>query len=74
VHSSAKSQPKGEEAAAKESIEEIVLPEIRLVTQAQRDSLREMANEFCTKVHNPRSNKESRVGISPFGKTLSEPI
>ena len=43
-----------EEAAAKESIEEIVLLEIRL-----RDSLREMANEVHTKVLDPGWNKKS---------------
>jgi hypothetical protein len=30
--------------------QEIVLPEIRLITQAERDSLREMANTVCAKV------------------------
>jgi hypothetical protein len=36
-----------------------VSPAIRLITQAERDSLREMANEVYTKVLDPGSKKKS---------------
>jgi hypothetical protein len=40
--------------------QEIVLPEIRLITQAERDSLREMANTVCTKVLGPDWDKNGQ--------------
>jgi len=51
MHSSRKSQAKrvGESIATKEPAEKIDLPEIRLITQAERNSLDEMVNAVCTK-------------------------
>ena len=40
--------------------QEIVLPEIRLITQSERDSLREMANTVCTKVFGPDWDKNGK--------------
>ena len=55
MHSSTKSQAKrvGESMATKEPAEKIDLPEIRLITQAECNSLDEMVNAVCTKVLGP---------------------
>jgi hypothetical protein len=47
----------GEAAPLKQ---EIALPEIRLITQAERDSLREMADTVCTKVLGPDWDKNGK--------------
>jgi hypothetical protein len=40
--------------------QEVVLPEIRLITQAERDSLREMADTVCTKILGPDWDKNGK--------------
>jgi hypothetical protein len=59
MHSSSKNQAErgGEEGSAKEPVGGIA-SEIRTITQAERDSLREMANEVCTEVFGPGWNKK----------------
>jgi hypothetical protein len=58
MDSSAKNSAKGA-AEAVPLKQEIVLPEIRLLTQAERDSLREMADTVCTKVLGPTWDKKN---------------
>jgi hypothetical protein len=62
MHSSTKSQAKrvGESMATKEPAEKSDLPEIRLITQAERNSLDEMVNAVCTKVLGPDWKKRGR--------------
>ena len=64
MHSSRKSQAKrvGESMATKEPAEKIDLPEIRLITQAERNSLDEMVNAVCTKVLGPDWKKRAAAG------------
>jgi hypothetical protein len=54
--------------ATKEPAEKIGLPEIRLITQAERNSLDEMVNAVCTKVFGPDWKKRGRrrqCGMKP---------
>ena len=46
--------------ATKEPAEKIDLPEIRLITQAECNSLDEMVNAVCTKVLGPDWKKRGR--------------
>jgi hypothetical protein len=59
MDSSAQNTAKGVGEAAPLK-QDIALPKIRLITQAERDSLREMANTVCTKVLGPDWDKNAQ--------------